>query len=207
MSEADRRCDTVALDEARRIIPWRSCLWSFNYTKGCRVSLRVVLTMLISLPPEHRRNFRRLREAARLLQPTTGSETSDARRSHGYCLLRFYALESGLKYLLNDREKVPHKHEIAGNASDEPESVEGFGHDLLKMARRLKVPAMHAPKLNNSFRLSGGYKPNGFQQSFPISDTHQAWRYGLVIDAEDQSMLEVCVEALIRWVGDQLEGA
>ena len=99
---------------------------------------------------------------------------------------------------------MPHQHELKVN-SDSVEYIEEFGHDLERMVKRLKIPAAHAPKISNSFRLSGGYKQAGIHQSFQISDAHQAWRYGLVIVSADQDALEVCLEALIQWVGKQLD--
>jgi hypothetical protein len=162
--------------------------------------------MLISLPPEHKRNFRRLQQAARKLEPAAGSETADARSAHGYSLMRFYAAESGLKYLLHDLEKIPHRHQLVDGAPGGRESVEDFGHDLQKMAKRLRVPGIYAPKISNSFRLDGGYKPNGVQQGFSINEAHEAWRYGLVIIAADQDVLATCLDGLIRWIASQLEG-
>lgn len=168
--------------------------------------LTLELSMLISLPPEHKKNFRRLQQAATTLEPAEGAGTADARRTHGYSLMRFYAVESGLKYLLHDLEKIPHRHQIDGAKLGDSESVEDFGHDLQRMAKRLRVPAMHAPQLSNSFRLHGGYKPNGAQQNFPISQAHEAWRYGLVIVTADQDILLACLNGLILWITNQLEG-
>lgn len=160
--------------------------------------------MLIALPQEHRSNFHRLQKLAKWIQDHHPIPAHDRRGAHGYCLLRFYAAESGLKYLLSKGERVPHRHEIARDDHNE-ETVEGFGHNVRAMARRLRVPAAAGVgQLGKTYRLAGGYKQRGIVQSFPVAQTHEAWRYGLVVKPNDQCELETGLVALTDWIDQEV---
>jgi hypothetical protein len=160
--------------------------------------------MLIALPQEHRSNFYRLRDLAKWIQEHHLVPANNARAPHVYCFLRFYAAESGLKYLLSKAERVPHRHELASDDHDE-ETVEGFGHDVRAMAQRLKAPAAAGlAHLGKTYKLAGGYKLGGVAQSFPVAQSHEAWRYGLVVNPNDQTNLETGLVALIEWIDQEV---
>lgn len=165
--------------------------------------------MVITLPQDHKKNFYRLREVANRLRPPTGAGGSDARSSYGFCLLLFYSLESGCKYLLSRDHNIPSQHETGADPENKEkvECVEGYGHALDRMAQRLRVPAVYAPKIGNSFRLSGGHLVKNAKQNFSIAASHEAWRYGLVVEPHDQGILEVCLSKLDEWVQAQIEKA
>jgi hypothetical protein len=83
--------------------------------------------MLIVLAEEHQANFQRLIGGANALAAAQNAGAV-ANRSQEH-LLRFYAVEVGLKYLLNSVEKVPFKHEAAGHSA----YVEKYSHKLDEM--------------------------------------------------------------------------
>jgi hypothetical protein len=160
--------------------------------------------MLIALPQEHRSNFYGLRELAKWIQEHRTVPASDMRAPHVYCFLRFYAAESGLKYLLSKAARVPHRHELTRDDHDE-ETVEGFGHDVRAMAQRLRAPAAAGlGYLGQTYKLAGGYKHGGVAQSFPVAQSHEAWRYGLVVNPDDQTELEAGLTALIEWIEQEV---
>jgi hypothetical protein len=90
-----------------------------------------------------------------------------------------------------------------GSESDR-ETVEGYGHDLNAMAKRLKVPANYGKNLANIFALSGGHKENGRPQPFPIARAHEAWRYGLGIVLTHQAHLEEALGSLMEWIETEI---
>jgi hypothetical protein len=160
--------------------------------------------MLIALPPEHRSNFQRLRQFATWIEKNHVGHGHDRRRAHSYCLVRFYAAESGLKYLLSKSLQIPHQHEVSGEGEDR-ETVEGYGHDIHGMAKRLRAPATSGlGSLSKTFRLAGGYKTKGEWQSFRVARVHEAWRYGLAIRPDDQTEIETGLTAMVQWIEQQL---
>src|SRR5205823_4899600 len=100
--------------------------------------------MLVSRNLDHRKNFSRTKALADALSLATPA--SDTLPNHGPYLLRFYAVESGLKYLLNQNAKVPFSYEVddLGFAPDTsvpgfPQKIEKYSHDLPRMLARLNV--------------------------------------------------------------------
>ncbi len=157
--------------------------------------------MIVALPPEHRRNFIRLQKVAEELKVRANVAVNDARAAHACCLMRFYSVESGLKYLLSVINKTPMRYALANG---DVNCIESFGHDLKKMIMALKVPAAYAPNIGKSFSLAGGHQNNGGNQIFTIGRAHEAWRYGLVIVENDQQDIERCLLALSKWIEEHI---
>lgn len=70
--------------------------------------------MLAVMLDEHRDNFWTM---TRNVEVLSAAAPGAAAPKNGANLLRFYAAEVGLKYLLNHREKIPFLHEIKQDAS------------------------------------------------------------------------------------------
>jgi len=160
--------------------------------------------MLIAFPQEHRSNFRRLNRLSTLIQTHNPTQANDMKRTYGHCLVNFYAAESGLKYLLSAKEKVPHVYQIKAGGQTDRETVESYGHDLNAMAKRLKVPASYGKDMAKMFSLSGGHKQNGKPQQFPIARAHEAWRYGLGVVIRHQADLEASLGSLMQWIETEI---
>lgn len=158
-------------------------------------SAESISPMLIVLASEHRLNFRQLLESASALRSAqTRGEVKACGSSN---LLQFYAAEVGLKYLLNKTAKIPFKHEVAKKT----ESVEGFSHDLNAMVARLKIPAARIPSTPKaSYRCVPGFDTGSGGQTFTVTDSHQAWRYGLTIQAADEAALLSYVQSIVTYL-------
>lgn len=157
--------------------------------------------MLISQRDDHRHNFVRTRDLSIVL--AAAIDKSQSMSSFGPSLLRFYAAESGLKFLLNRTEKVPFSHEVSDqnlpidSVGSFPGRIEGYSHDLPRMLSRLKVSAATVNVPVGPFKVVKGYK-NG--QQFDLKGAHEAWRYGLEVDAGDQAHLENFLTDVIAYV-------
>lgn len=157
--------------------------------------------MLISQRDDHKRNFSRTRNLADALAAATG--TTVPLSTFGPSLLRFYAVESGLKYLLSRVEKVPFSYEVdelniaPDSTAGFPARIEKYSHNLPRMLSRLKVSAASVPVPTGPFKVTQGY--NGGQQ-FEVSGAHEAWRYGLQTDPGDQALLETFLSHAISYI-------
>lgn len=161
--------------------------------------------MLVSQREDHKQNFIRTAALADALSGAVDPTRELA--SHGPSLLRFYAAESGLKYLLNRAERVPFTYEVddlnypIDSAPAFPGRVEGYSHDLGRMLRRLKVSAATVSPPVGPFRTVRGY--NG-GQNFEVQGAHEAWRYGLATEPADQAALETFLAAVINYVQGEI---
>ncbi|ROJ32288.1 hypothetical protein BFD15_09130 [Morganella morganii] len=157
--------------------------------------------MLISQRGDHKQNFTRTRNLADSLATVT--DTTVPLSTFGPSLLRFYAVESGLKYLLNRIEKVPFSYEVdelniaPDSTNGFPTKIEKYSHNLPRMLRRLKVSAASIYVPSGPFKVTQGY--NG-GQNFELSGAHEAWRYGLQTDPHDQALLEQFLMDTISYI-------
>ncbi|MGU5660392.1 hypothetical protein [Aeromonas veronii] len=144
--------------------------------------------MLKVTADEHRLNFRTLKHHRDALD-TISATDAKVKESIGL-LLTFYSVEVGFKYLLNSQEKIPFRHE---KTNKKDEDVEGFSHNLDDIIARLKIPASRLPS-----------PPQGpFQcgtQNFILSQSHEAWRYGLTVDARHQADINQYMEKITKYL-------
>jgi hypothetical protein len=161
--------------------------------------------MLVSQRDDHKRNFLRTLELANLLQ--AAEVVGQPMSRHGASLLRFYAVESGLKYLLNLKEQVPFSYEFEDGVAPldvtagYPGRIEGYSHDLPRMLRRLNVAAASVTPPAGPFKTLFGYKGG---QSFFVSAAHEAWRYGLQTDPADQLTLESFLTSVVSYIENEI---
>lgn len=160
--------------------------------------------MLVSQRDDHKRNFSRTLDLANILQG--GEIFTQPMHRHGASLLRFYAVESGLKYLLSLKKQVPFSYEVeAGVRLDAtnnfPGRIEGYSHDLPRMLRRLNVSAATVTPPTGPFKTVAGYNGGQF---FDVSAAHEAWRYGLETDSADQLKLEAFLMSVISYIKDEI---
>lgn len=157
--------------------------------------------MLVSQRDDHKRNFSRTRDLADAL--TTVADPTLPLSTFGPSLLRFYAVESGLKYLLNRVERVPFTYEVdeqnvaPDTAVGFPTKVENYSHDLPRMLSRLKVSAASVFVPTGPFKVTQGYNSG---QQFELKGAHEAWRYGLPTDPTDQTLLETFLAKAISYI-------
>lgn len=161
--------------------------------------------MLVSQRNDHKRNFSRTRDLADAM--ATSADPALPLSTFGPSLLRFYAVESGLKYLLNRVERVPFTYEVdeqnvaPDTTAGFPAKVENYSHNLPRMLSRLKVSAAWVPVPAGPFKVTQGY--NGGQQ-FELKGAHEAWRYGLPTDPTDQTLLETFLANAISYIETEI---
>lgn len=164
--------------------------------------------MLVSQRDDHKRNFLRTRDLAITLETAISTNnTTSPLHNFGPSLLRFYAAESGLKYLLNRKENIPFDYEVQDtNAPPDtvtsyPGKVEGYSHALNRMLCRLRVSAASVNIPTGPFHVTRGYK-NG--QTFELKAAQEAWRYGLEVCPADQLVLENFLAQVISYINGEV---
>ena len=112
--------------------------------------------------------------------------------STSHYLLLFYAVECGLKsvYL---RRRYPSRGTIA-SISDERLRA---SHDLALWIKELRLPAFIAGT-NPNFRLERD------RSSWSVDKAHQAWRYGVVIEVQDEQSLVCWLDNIRRWIEENI---
>jgi hypothetical protein len=106
-------------------------------------------------------------------------------------LLLFYAAECGLKALWLSRNKLR-------TSEDFPEDAKSRGHDLMLWFKKLKLPANLRPTLME-------FRPRrGRSERHHLSEVHQAWRYGVALDAQDEGKLVTWLQALCQRLKQEL---
>ena len=73
-----------------------------------------------------------------------------------------------------------------------------FRHDLFKIIKELKLPAQVAGSSKPSFRL----ERDG--TALPIEKAHEAWRYGILIQADDLKNLLEWMQAIRNWIKENI---
>lgn len=127
--------------------------------------------------PAGRSELRKISEKHYLV----GSEGS----SPSHCLLLFYAAECGLKSLYIKKNRLDTTEEITdGRLHD--------SHDLAAWVKALNLPA-YATGGSPSFKLR---RDGRFGQNWPLSLAHQAWRYGIHMEDEDERSLTTWLKLL-----------
>jgi len=101
-------------------------------------------------------------------------------------LLLFYAAECALKYA-----------QLRRNNLRTTERLSELDHDLVALIRNLKLPAA----------ALGGPPPIRFsrdhKESCPASGAHQAWRYGVRINADDEAKFVTWLRRICDVVGKE----
>jgi len=109
------------------------------------------------------------------------SNASVDKDSISYNLLLFYAVESGLKSIYLRWNNILTTEKIADEKLTK-------SHNLSKWVQKLYLPASVSGPCPE-FKLTRNNK----QEHYDVGQVHQAWRYGIEIDQNDQ-------EKLIRWL-------
>ena len=107
----------------------------------------------------------------------------------GYLLL-FYAIESGLKAVYLRCNKLSSTRKIVD------ERIANT-HDLFLLAKTLKLPA-HLIGTRNNFRLRRD------DTQHPFSDVHQAWRYHIILNPDDENYITQWLHNLKKWLEENI---
>ncbi|WP_418155385.1 hypothetical protein [Actinoalloteichus caeruleus] len=121
------------------------------------------------------RSCRQLREAAESIKESPPAH-----------LLRYYAAECGLKHALLRRRN--------GRTTDDlpPQQRKGeSGHDLRSLAKELRLADADYRELRACRRHGSG--------SVRHHELHEAWRYGVRLDAEEERRAVAALDRLVQW--------
>jgi hypothetical protein len=112
-------------------------------------------------------------------------------------LLLFYAVECGLKSIWLKRNKLPSTDRIR-NQTLLSKDGHNFGVWIKELGLQRKVFGdISTPKPPN-FRL---HKDSS---SWEMSEAHQAWRYGIRVNSEDQKILVEWLEKVCIWIKEEI---
>ncbi|MFZ3149738.1 MAG: hypothetical protein WA137_11965, partial [Methanothrix sp.] len=108
--------------------------------------------------------------------------------SCSHYLLLFYAIECGLKsiYYWKISRSI-----IMEDVNDKS------GHDLFLWAKAIRLPRYVTGK-EPKFRLKGEPNKNA------VSLAHQAWRYGVQIEREDEILLVAWLKKVDEWIEENI---
>ena len=147
--------------------------------------------MLDTSRDQLRRGFKQLCSAQRTLTSTTGTTPKPA------LLIKFYAAEVGMKFRWLE---MSNRHRSSQILDDRGNS---YGHNLERLAAAILLPrqtvtmptALHA---NQSGTVAAVV--------LPVTDSHQAWRYGRDLDGNDELAIAAWLDAVIAYL-ESLIGA
>lgn len=108
----------------------------------------------------------------RLMDMAAAADCVDAASGR---LLRFYALECGLKAMFMQRYKLK---TTADRTSASKRSASEFKHNIDQIIRHIGIPPARLAHVPTAMHNSEGH-------AVPVSELHQAWRYGATVVAPD----------------------
>jgi hypothetical protein len=112
--------------------------------------------------------------------------------STSHYLLLFYAVECGLKSVYLRRWHPP-----GGTMASISDERLRISHDLALWVKELRLPASIAGT-NSNFRLKRD------RSSWSVDKAHQAWRYGIVIEVQDEQSLVHWLHNIRTWVEENI---
>ena len=108
-------------------------------------------------------------------------------------LLLFYAVECGLKSVYLHGKRLNTTDDISDTALRQ-------SHDLSKWAKALRLP-VSMTGANTNFHLNRDRHPRPSQT---IRSAHEAWRYGVVIDENDETQLVNWFKQVAKWIKENI---
>lgn len=113
-----------------------------------------------------------------------------------YHLLKFYSVECGLKSM------YIHKNDRSHSMSSEEMSAD-HSHKLDQWIKELNIPASRIGQPPR-FRIRHGGRA---EPQRDIEKVHEAWRYGVVVDHDDEISILRWLENVSKWIRDGLKEA
>ena len=106
-------------------------------------------------------------------------------------LLLFYSLECGLKSIYLKRNKINRTDRINNKELQKT-------HDLSLLIKDLKISATTIGTLSLNFRLKRDC------MTFSIKSAHEIWRYGIMIQDNDEKALVTWMQAIRKWIEENI---
>ncbi|WP_306838350.1 hypothetical protein [Catenuloplanes nepalensis] len=116
------------------------------------------------------------------------SQASTSGAHAGHFLLRFYAVECGLKAAVLRRRR-------ARSTAQLPESLRS--HDLRALAIELRLP----PLITQALKPCASHESG---QQIHVHQVHEAWRYGRRLSASTEKDFVAGLDLLIAWCREEL---
>lgn len=107
-------------------------------------------------------------------------------------LLLFYAAECGLKSIWLKQKKLQTTKQIP-----DPTLLSKDGHNLDRWVKELKISARHVKSTPSLHLASDG-------STLHIEKAHQAWRYGIRIELEDEKNLVEWLNSVCNWIKENM---
>jgi hypothetical protein len=122
----------------------------------------------------------------------------NASRENGlsYYLLKFYSVECGLKSMYIHKYDRSHSRSIEDMHKD-------HGHKLDRLVKELNIPASQIGEPPR-FRIKRGGQA---EPQRDIERVHEAWRYGVAIDQDDEIAILRWLDQVSKWIRDGLKEA
>ena len=118
------------------------------------------------------------------------NSSEECTASSSYLLL-FYAVECGLKSVYLHNKRLNTTDDISDTALRQ-------SHDLSKWVKALSLP-VSMTGANTSFHLN-----RDRQQLWEIRSAHEAWRYGVGIDKNDETRLVNWLKQVAKWIKENI---
>jgi hypothetical protein len=103
-------------------------------------------------------------------------------------LLLFYAVECGLKHAYLRENRLNNTNKI------DPEILD-YKHDITRWFAELKISAQ-----NISFKENFRYRKRDGNDHIRV--IHQAWRYGILVNEDDEHKIVSSLRDLESWIGE-----
>ncbi len=123
------------------------------------------------------------------------NSSEECTASSSYLLL-FYAVECGLKSVYLHGKRL-------NTTDDISDTVLRQSHDLSKWAKALSLP-VSMTGANTNFHLNRDRHPRSSQT---IRRAHEAWRYGVGIDKNDENRLVNWLQQIAQWIEENIQYA
>ncbi|NET56582.1 MAG: hypothetical protein F6K47_10550 [Symploca sp. SIO2E6] len=107
-------------------------------------------------------------------------------------LLLFYAVECGIKSVWLRSNRLHTTNDISDQTL-----LSKDGHNLDRWRKELRIAASQVSQAPH-FRLSSG------GSTLDVEKAHQAWRYGIRMDSQDEKVLVEWLENLCDWIKENI---
>lgn len=123
------------------------------------------------------------------------SAVRETKESCSYLLL-FYSVECGLKSILMRRRKAISTAQIRDQSL--------LSHNFAPLIKELRLPRSVVGDIGHTDDRSQPKLPNfrlhRDSSSWEMSEAHQAWRYSVRVNSEDQTILVEWLEKVCTWI-------
>lgn len=126
------------------------------------------------------------------------SAVKETKEACSYLLL-FYSVECGLKSILLKQQHLRSTAQIQDQTL--------LSHNFAPLVKELRLPRSIVGEIGDTNDKTQPRLPNfrlcKDSSSWQMSEVHQAWRYGIPVDPQDQEILVEWLENVCNWIKEQ----